>query len=151
MASANLQHPALPQPVENLTYHLLQRFGDIRSQFVMLDVRGSLCIVMAAAMRRLLQFTHRSPATYFATTLHLILLYAYRPTERHYLSLPVAYYLADSSDQADTALANKSSKTSIGLRQFNVLRGPSRSALRRLYQVPPAVTGQVLKIVRLGG
>ena len=30
---------------------------------------------------------------------------------------------ADSSDHADTGLANKSSKTSIGLRQFNVLRG----------------------------
>ena len=36
---------------------------------------------------------------------------------------------ADSSDHADTALANKSSKTSIGLRQFNVLRGlPFNSA-----------------------
>jgi len=36
---------------------------------------------------------------------------------------------ADSSDHANTALANKSSKTSIGLRQFNVLRGlPFNSA-----------------------
>ena len=50
---------------------------------------------------------------------------------------------ADSSGHADTAFANKSSKTSIGLRQFNVLRGLPFSSAATLIKFLLRVQGQI--------